>query len=325
MGKMIMKHIRGMGPRAKASLVFAFALLASFISVLPAVAANPLLHNSDNLGTKYGTWGVAGGKYGAFDCTTCHSQTTTNIKRIKTPIVAPLGLWSSSKTSSVAVVFGSMTSFGKDTNHATSSNICEVCHSKTLHHRYNNAGAPNHNGAVDCTGCHKHNQAFKGAGDCNTCHDYDTRGATYSAGVWSGGSWGILPYRDVPPLTVGEGWGAHAKHINYIKTRLGIGAAGLTPAGQAFGVGEPANVCGTCHTNLSANHTTSGSTVRTISFGDGLFKMGGATGTSLLFGTTFPAQNPLYNGTSGVSSATTAKTCANLSCHYSLTPVWSAY
>jgi len=66
-----------------------------------------------------------------------------------------------------------------------------------------------------------------------------------------------------------------------------------------------------------------GGTVRSINFGDGTFKMGGAAaGTSLLFGTTFPAQNPLYNGVSGVASATTAKTCSNISCHYFITPSW---
>jgi predicted CxxxxCH...CXXCH cytochrome family protein len=188
--------------------------------------------------------------------------------------------------------------------------------------------------ATDCTGCHNHVNAsgtgftdptkhvdgtVEASGDCNSCHDYDTVGATYSAGRWTGGTWGKLPYRD--GLNPGEGWGAHAKHINFIKTRLGIGAAGLTPKGETFGVGEPANVCGTCHTNLVANHSTGGSTVRTINFGDSTFKMGGASGMSFLFGTT----NPVYNGTSGISSATTPKTCSNISCHYLTTPLWSTY
>ncbi|GFE57394.1 CxxxxCH/CxxCH domain-containing protein [Geobacter sp. AOG1] len=180
----------------------------------------------------------------------------------------------------------------------------------------------------DCAGCHNHNGSgpthidgiLYGAGNCDSCHDYDTVGATYSAGRWTGGTWG----KNYLDGTVHEGWGAHAKHINYIKTRLSIATA-LDPAGQTFGLAgtNPEKVCGTCHSNDTANHSMGGSTVRSINFGDGTFKMGGATaGTSLLFGTTFPAQNPLYNGVSGVASATTAKTCANLSCHYFTTPSW---
>jgi predicted CxxxxCH...CXXCH cytochrome family protein len=184
---------------------------------------------------------------------------------------------------------------------------CNGCHTQV-----NTDGTFNNkwlhiNGVVDASG-----------GGCNGCHDYDTVAATYAGGVWTGGTWGKNSKDGLNP---NEGWGAHAKHINYIKTRLAIGAAGLTPTGQTFGTGEPANVCGTCHTNNVANHSTGGSTVRTINFGDGTFKMGGATGTSILFGST----NPLYNGVSGVSSATTPKTCSNISCHYFTTPLWSTY
>ncbi|MBT0652040.1 CxxxxCH/CxxCH domain c-type cytochrome [Geomobilimonas luticola] len=182
--------------------------------------------------------------------------------------------------------------------------------------------------ADDCAGCHNHNGSgpthidgtLYGAGNCDSCHDYDTVGATYAAGRWTGGTWG----KNYLDGTVHEGWGAHAKHINYIKTRLSIATA-LDPAGQTYGLAgtNPEKVCGTCHSNDTGNHSMGGSTVRSINFGDGTFKMGGAAaGTSLLFGTTFPAQNPLYNGVSGTLSSTTAKTCSNLSCHYFTTPSW---
>jgi predicted CxxxxCH...CXXCH cytochrome family protein len=180
---------------------------------------------------------------------------------------------------------------------------------------------------TDCSGCHGHNGDITGiagqqhmdgikygGGNCDSCHDYDTVGATYAAGSWTGGTWGK---NSKDGLTPNEGFGAHNKHINYIKSRLGIAVA-LTATNQTFGSGQPASVCGTCHTNLPANHTTSGSTVRAINFGDSAFTMGG---TSLLFGAT----NPVYNGASGTSSATTAKTCSNLSCHYFTTPLWSTY
>jgi predicted CxxxxCH...CXXCH cytochrome family protein len=180
----------------------------------------------------------------------------------------------------------------------------------------------------DCAGCHNHNGSgpthidgtLYGAGNCDSCHDYDTVGATYAAGRWTGGTWG----KNYLDGTVHEGWGAHAKHINYIKTRLSIATA-LDPANQTYGLAgtNPEKVCGTCHSNDTGNHSMGGGTVRSINFGDGTFKMGGAAaGTSLLFGTTFPAQNPLYNGVSGIASATTAKTCSNLSCHYFITPSW---
>jgi predicted CxxxxCH...CXXCH cytochrome family protein len=190
--------------------------------------------------------------------------------------------------------------------------------------------------ATVCTDCHGHDGGTGGVtgqqhmdgikyggGNCDSCHSYDTVGATFAVGKWTGGTWGKSS-RD--GLTPTEGYGAHAVHINYIKGYLGI-ATTMTAANQVFGaVGtNPANVCGTCHSNLVANHSMGGSTVRTINFGDGEFKMGGAAGASLLFGSDFPVQNPKYNGVSGTSSATTAKTCSNLSCHYFTTPAWSTY
>ena len=76
------------------------------------------------------------------------------------------------------VVFGSYTAFGKDNAHGTSQRICEVCHTITAYHTYNNA-ATNHNGNDDCTRCHKHSSGFKGSGgslggsSCDTagCHN----------------------------------------------------------------------------------------------------------------------------------------------------------
>jgi hypothetical protein len=165
-----------------------------------------------------------------------------------------------------------------------------------------------------------------GGGNCNTCHDYDVTGASWDGTKWINGSWGKLPHRDG---TTAEGWGAHAKHINHIKTRLGITGA-LTAAGQTFGSGQPANICGTCHSNLESAHEYSG-TVRTINFGDGTYKYGGATGVSFLFDpaatTGLPATSPRpqYNGISGTSSSANAKSCSNIGCHFSTTPVWSAY
>jgi hypothetical protein len=53
----------------------------------------------------------------------------------------------------------------------------------------------------------------------------------------------------------------------------------------------------------------------------------GGTGRTIAFPASyqFGAAAPVYNGVVGVSSATTLKSCSNLSCHFDSTPVWSAY
>jgi hypothetical protein len=184
--------------------------------------------------------------------------------------------------------------------------------------------------ANDCSGCHGHNggpggpvgqrhiDGFKyGSGNCDSCHDYDVVGASYIGGLWTGGTWG----KNHKDGTTNEGWGAHAKHINHLKTRLSW-TTWFDAANQTYGIGTPANICGTCHTNTAGNHVTGGSLDRTINFGDGTYKYGGAGG----FDFTFESANaPKYWGTGGVSSSVNPKNCSSVSCHFSTTPVWSAY
>lgn len=132
-------------------------------------AGESLKHNSNNLGTKYGTWGVAGGTYGAFDCTTCHSTTTNNIKRVVESIPDTIG-----PNVNKPVVFNNMTGLGDDSvAHTTSFRVCEVCHTQTKYHRYNTTGQtsmthPN----TDCSKCHPHADGFKATG-CTACHDHN--------------------------------------------------------------------------------------------------------------------------------------------------------
>ncbi len=244
-------------------------------------------------------------------------------------------------TSGTKRIVGATTIFWNQTSYRTRNAVptaadCGVCHGNPP---TTGTVAVNHTAYVgqpttSCTECHSHfnangtlntpalhiNGKLEAATGCNSCHDYDTVGAGYVGGVWSGGYWGKNSRDGLSP---NEGWGAHAKHINYIKTRLGYIVA-LNATSQTYGAAgtDSARVCGTCHTNNVANHTTAGSTVRTINFGDSSFLMGSTGGTSLLFGTTFPADNPLYNGVSGTSKSTTAKTCSNISCHYFTSPNW---
>lgn len=135
-----------------------------------------LLHNINRFpsSTKWSPngWGVPGGQYGQFDCGVCHEPRATNIKGIKSTVVAPSGNFPGS-----TVVFQSVTSpdgFGDDTGgHTTSTKICEVCHSITNYHRYNTSGQSNltHNNNTDCTQCHPHSIGFAPAGGaCDSCH-----------------------------------------------------------------------------------------------------------------------------------------------------------
>ena len=194
--------------------------------------------------------------------------------------------------------------------------ICNVCHTykaadpnKMVHYYNTTPFTDNHNSGTVCTQCHKHGadttyngDAFKGVG-CNGCHDYDTR---------IGISWGT----GFTAQAV-EGFGAHQKHIDHIKARFTVT---LNPNTDTFGAGAAAAVCGTCHTNAGANHTTGGGT-RLIDFGGGTYKEGGAAGFSFVFG----ASNPAYSGVTGSSSSVNPKSCSNISCHFQTTPVWSAY
>src|SRR5512138_3937766 len=99
MGNVIACSFKGIiGARRGRSLTIWALVVLSFICtwLVSAEAATPLLHNSANLGTKYGTWGTA------YDCSTCHNATTSNIKRVNQSITTPLG--------SRPVVFSKLTS-----------------------------------------------------------------------------------------------------------------------------------------------------------------------------------------------------------------------
>ena len=91
--------------------------------------------------------------------------------------------------------------------------------------------------------------------------------------------------------------------------RLGI--VNLTASGQTYGLGEPAGVCGTCHTNTLTQHDNG---TRQISFGAG--------GTANTMGAGYGGSMSLLFGVSTPSFNSGAKTCSNLACHYFTTPNW---
>ena len=159
---------------------------------------------------------------------------------------------------------------------------CSACHN---HDGYGDAR--HINGTLEATG-----------GSCSACHSYDTVG-----GVWGSGS-----HKDG---AVAEGWGAHAQHIDHLKTTLGVT---LNPDTDTYGSPAFKQVCGACHSSLTADHSMSNLNARNINFGNT---------TTYNFG---PAARPFYNGSSGVSSARVTnpkpKTCTNVSCHFQTTKLW---
>ena len=253
---------------------------------------NPLLHNSQNMGsTKWAAgWGVPGGQYGAFTCTTCHNQTTANIKRVTTKVPAVFA-------PATTVNFRSTTTpngFGDDSvAHTSSQKICEVCHTLTKYHNRNSANSVSltHNNNSDCIACHPHNVAFKasGGGACDSCHGNPPTVATV------GGPNGLALSNALPSGQAG----AHATHVS-IK--------GMT--------------CNTCHngaaTAMPSGQMEIGFAVNPTTFPgfQGTVTTGAYVGNSLLTGATWASSS---TGTT-VTTAANTNTCA-VYCHGStLTP-----
>ncbi len=140
------------------------------------------IHNSTNAGsTKWGGdgWGITGGKYGKFGCTTCHTaHGTKNIYLIKENIVAPNSPTDSlpGGSADLRVLSGTAGStpgvLADDTGgHSTSTRACELCHSRNKYHNYNaanNTGGNDHYNANDCRSCHSHKSGFRPL--CDGCH-----------------------------------------------------------------------------------------------------------------------------------------------------------
>ncbi len=139
-------------------------------------------HNSTNAGsTKWGGdgWGITGGKYGKFGCTTCHTaHSTKNIFLIKENIVAPNSPTDAlpGAAADLRVFSGTAGStpglLADDTGgHSTSTRACELCHSRNKYHNFdtaNNTGGNDHYNANDCRSCHSHKNGFRPL--CDGCH-----------------------------------------------------------------------------------------------------------------------------------------------------------
>lgn len=304
----IVKRARGASlvPRLWPLLALLLVCAVMYSAEHAEAAVSPLLHNSTNLGTKYGTWGTA------FTCTTCHDKNTpTNVKRIAATVQTPTG--------PKPVVFLRMTAsstaingvFGDDLRTYAlngSTNICEVCHHNTTHHQYTSAKITDrttnpHFNRQDCAGsCHPHSAGFKPAG-CDGCHGN-------------------------PPITASIGGGA----LNGLATPATGATNGATGAHATHVTGK-GMLCATCHTG-----TTMPTVSNSIQMG---FAMNGTNWPGFVgnaaFGS-FSGHTPLnapYTGVVSSSAGTTVTNSAgyrnscNVYCHAnwsgsngSLNPSW---
>ncbi len=278
------------------------------VTYTPPAAVPSVVHNSVTTGSSKWSpsgWGIGGGRYGTFTCETCHTDSTTNIKKIKSTVIAAPNTPTNrfpAEVGGVAPVFSQVSGapgtagvMGDDsTNPRTSSNkICEGCHtydatgaSGTKYHAYSGGinNSSHQNNAKDCTGCHKHSQGFK-APACNTCHGNPPTDAT------SGGPTGLA---NSPNTTGSITAGAHSRHALAL----------------AFG-------CSNCHSNQNMPQT---STVKP-GFGDisiAFSNFGSTTGS-------YTGQTGLsYNNTLGTGGLT----CSTVYCHGStinavVNPTWT--
>ncbi|TYO97131.1 putative CxxxxCH...CXXCH cytochrome family protein [Geothermobacter ehrlichii] len=191
--------------------------------ITDVVPSNPMLHNAASTGSSKwgGTWGLPGGKYGEFTCDTCHTDTTTNIKRVKETISYPDGSVMPNGSTSSAVTLSDTRDGSSDYgdavgSHASSTGVCEVCHTLdetqtngVQHHAYDMSTATpanqNHYLQQDCMVCHNHKAGFLPTA-CDACHGdppttSDTDGSTNTG----------LVHTDVTGSTTP---GAHDTHVN---------------------------------------------------------------------------------------------------------------
>ncbi|PLY00123.1 MAG: hypothetical protein C0623_08035, partial [Desulfuromonas sp.] len=249
---------------------------------------DPMIHNAASTGsTKWGgTWGLPGGQYGQFTCETCHTDTTTNIKRIKGTITAPSGSFPGSTVTFTSAVDGSSDFGDINAAHSTSEGVCEVCHTYDAtqangvkHHGFDMSGASaadrDHFNQLDCLSCHNHKAGFLPT-SCDSCHGdppitNDTDGSTNTG----------LTHTDV---TGSATVGAHDAHVN----TLGF------------------NDCNTCHNGYIMPN---GGDID-INFNVDFSANGSGTSNT----GSYVGQNGVsYNGT--VQAAADSLTCDTVYCH----------
>jgi len=312
--------------------------------------ASPLVHNSDNLGTGKGVWGTA------YTCATCHNPNTTNVKLVAQLVDTPIGLRN--------VVFTRMTAnrttgngvtgvFGNDARtyaQNTSTNICSVCHHKTIHHQYSTSSTyPGytklHYNNQDCVTCHLHSVAF--AKPAGASHSFPYNGLAHMAAApagsygdctgchstVAGGAYPATPLGDAPNCT-----GCHLNATNFNSASAGCADCHGTnadgrPIGSTFpdivgshsATGHVSLSCATCHNGAgsgTANHGSQNQVPKvradvTVAFtGTGSWSSGPLTCSATYCHSTVQSANGTAAGVSDTTPAwgSGTATCAT-NCH----------
>jgi hypothetical protein len=133
--------------------------------------------------------------------------------------------------------------------------VCEACHTKTSHHKYNNTAA-NHEGTVDCLTCHSHKEAF--VPNCSVCHSTQQgsrRVVTGATGDFSAGksaAHGTLTGSNSQACAT-----CHAGAVHKTGTSVGLKNAdtGATVAydGTSATASDLKNACISCHDTNGAS------------------------------------------------------------------------
>ena len=268
-------------------------LLGVNTSVTTTVANfDPMIHSSlSTSSTKWGgNWGTAavGSKYGEFTCATCHTRSTTNIKRVKTSLTSgttdKFPIEAASGTIQFLTAVDGSSHFGDDlppTGRATSNRICEGCHSQNNYHNYNTANNATYGGNLlhennkDCVTCHQHNKGF--GASCTTCHPTYPEPPATNAHATHAGSAGYAfictvchpqdhdgTATDITFTGVAATW-AGATYTSADKTCSSLYCHGSAPADWDAGTG---GACGDCHGDANgrpngANEPSGGSHLTT--------------------------------------------------------------
>lgn len=234
---------------------------------------DPIVHSSlSTESTKWaaeGGWGIPSGKYGEFTCQTCHTSGSSNIKHTKETITAPNGTDQFPiQAAAGSVVFSSAedgsSDFGNDSGgHATSSKICEACHSLTDYHRYNTTGQSElgHYNNNDCLRCHPHSDGFAHGGsgtNCIECHGHDAgtnydpdMTAPYSAGSSASQGAGTVQSHSTHTETTGDdliGPGIYCDSCHDI-TNFPYFKSGTDSNSDGKYTLDETDVCDTCHSS----------------------------------------------------------------------------
>lgn len=162
-------------------------------------APEVMTHSSQVVGDRYGDWDI--------DCVTCHNPHTQEQDRafgtsygklVRRDISFQNPATGETLQGSVELTGPSGAgSFADGEPH--NENVCEVCHTRTLHHR-NDGTAPGdldgnglyvgHNDGTDCMACHPHDSGMKPR--CGDCHDVPPKTGTHL--VHFGGTTGQASY-----------------------------------------------------------------------------------------------------------------------------------